>query len=183
MSTAERTILDDAEQDMAEFLSVMGLTEMPAAGSPDMDVAIDRALEQIAEARREIAKNDAVAERRKQMIEDWRQEVNVTHENRIVWATRMVQSLASAYDFGKKRSRSLPAGTFGFRKSPDRLVVNDMDAALAFAKRTSQLAGEIKVTESIPSTPLKQWAQSTGEVPDGCELVGGEDAFFVKPRD
>lgn len=179
MSTAEH-ILDQIADDEAAFLRSLGLDTMPAPGTPELDVAIDRALDVIRQAREEIAKNNEVAARRIQMIEDWRETENVTHQNRITWAERTIHSLAMGYDFGKKRSRSLPSGTFGFRKAPDRLVIQDADKALAFAKRTPQLAGEIKVTETIPTTPLKQWAQSTGEVPDGCELVGGEDVFFVK---
>src|SRR5690606_26057310 len=156
MSTAEH-ILDQIADDEAAFLRSLELDTMPAPGTPELDVAIDRALDVIRQAREEIAKNNEVAARRIQMIEDWRETENVTRQDRGPWAGRTIHSRAMGYDLGKMRSRVLPSGTCGFRKAPDRRGMQDADKALGFADRTAPLAGGIKVTHTIPRTPLKQW--------------------------
>jgi phage host-nuclease inhibitor protein Gam len=80
---------------------------------------------------------------------------------------------------GKKKSRTFPGGTVGWRESGGGLTVVDEAACLAWAKR--QDAPELlRVKEEVVKAALKAHMTLTGEIPDGCELVAKEDAPYVK---
>lgn len=145
---------------------------------PQLDTFIDHYLEALAERERTIAENRRVADARKAMIEQWLQSENTRIEREAFWLTRQIEAFAAEYDYGKKKSRNLPHGTFGVRRSPDRLEVNDEAAALEYAA-THGIAGAIK--RSILKTPLLKHLKETGDIPDGCELLEGTDTFYVKP--
>lgn len=78
----------------------------------------------------------------------------------------------------KTRSVKLLNGTIGFRHNPDKLEVEDELAALEWAK--AQLPEAVCVKESLDKSIAKEHIKSTGEVPDGCTLIPGSDAFYVK---
>lgn len=168
-------IVDDVEEMQREaFLRSLDVPEFDESQT-SIDVAIDRYLEALAERERAIQENGDVADRRKAMIDAWLADANRGHEREVRWLRHLIASLAEGYDFGKKKSRSLPSGTFGYRSKPATLEIVDMDAAVAFAE-----AHGLEVKRSVNKTPLLNHMKETGTVPDGTEYVDGSETFFVK---
>lgn len=139
-----------------------------------LDQHIDRLLAKLAEREAEIATNDAIAKRRIDDIEAWRRQQNETHEREAQWIRQQVAAIAKRYDFGKRKSRDLPSGTFGHRWRPETIEIVDEAAAVAFAE-----ANGLEIKKSVNKTPLVSHLKETDIVPDGCKIVPGEDSFFV----
>jgi hypothetical protein len=79
---------------------------------------------------------------------------------------------------GKGRSIHLPAGTLGFRTTPAKLVVADEPKLVAWCRR--HLPSAVKVVERVLKSEVHDHLKTTGEVPEGAEISGGEDRFFVR---
>jgi hypothetical protein len=88
------------------------------------------------------------------------------------WARQQI-----AKQHGRKSLR-LPAGTVGFRTEPTRLAVTDEPALLAWCK--ARLPSAVKVVERVLKSSLKDHVRTTGEVPSGAEVTGGQQKFFIK---
>lgn len=86
------------------------------------------------------------------------------------------QQIASKY--GKRRSVHLPAGMLGFRTAPAKLVIADEPKLLAWCRQ--RLPTAVKVVESILKSEVGAYVKESGEIPDGAELAGGGDKFFIK---
>lgn len=82
---------------------------------------------------------------------------------------------------GKKKSRSFPAGSVGFRKSGGNLVLLDPAKAIAWAKRQPNALDLYAVEEKPILAALKAHCKATGEVPEGCELEPEIDEAFARP--
>jgi len=83
-----------------------------------------------------------------------------------------------AKQFGKRRSVHLPAGVVGFRAEPTRIIVADEPKLIAWCRQ--HLPSAVKVVQSVLKTEINQHIRSTGECPDGAEVAGGGEKFFVK---
>src|SRR4051812_15613036 len=77
-----------------------------------------------------------------------------------------------------RKSRKLPAGTIGFRTEPTRLAVKDEPALLVWCK--ANLPAAVQTIERVLKSCVKDHIASTGEVPSGAEVSGGEQKFFIK---
>lgn len=152
--------------------TVPGFNESDPAS---IDAVLDVYLEALAGREREMQRNAEVADRRKAMIDLWLADANRTHEREAAWLRHMIETIAAQYDFGKKKSRTLPAGTFGYRSKPATLEIVDMAAAVAFAE-----AHQLEVKRTVGKTPLLQAFKASGIVPDGTEYVEGSESFYVK---
>lgn len=139
------------------------------------DAEIDAALERLAELEAEVEQNNQIAERRMDTIRLWRDAENERLSGNLDYWRMRINALVTGYDFGKKKSRNLPHGTFGTRQKGGGIEIIDADAALAFAKSKG-----IPLKESVGKTALKEWHESTGLVPDGCEVVPVVDEPYVK---
>lgn len=146
------------------------------ASAAELDARIDVYLAKLGELETEIARNAEIADRRVQMIRAWEAEANGRLDREAGWLRQAVASLAEGYDYGKKKSRALPHGTFGVRQGRDTLEIRDQAAAVAFAQ-----ANGLPVVTSVGKTPLMEHLKATGEVPDGCELRAATSVFFVQP--
>ncbi len=99
--------------------------------------------------------------RYERQLQDWvRQQIDTQHDGR--------------------RSVNLPSGTIGFRTEPKKLAVTDEKQLLAWCR--GQLPSAIKVVESVPKTPLMDHLKTTGELPQGVELLGGNERFYVSGK-
>lgn len=80
-----------------------------------------------------------------------------------------------------KRGKSikLPHGTIGKRTVPGGPRVTDDAAVMAWAKEQG-IPGLIKVTESVSRTAVREYVTSTGDIPDGVEVVESREAFDVR---
>jgi hypothetical protein len=167
--------VEDAEAQ--EWLEQNGLLCEPADRT-GLDIHIDQLLERIGELRAEVAHVEDVAARRAAMIDRWRDDEVTRLERQARYLEERIRLHAVAYTFEKgKKSRALPHGQFGFQKVRMKVVVKDKAAALAFAKLEEI---PVKVEESVLLTPLKEYVESTGLEPAGCEVVPEHDAFYVR---
>jgi phage host-nuclease inhibitor protein Gam len=89
------------------------------------------------------------------------------------WTKQQLQK-----QFGKRRSIHLPSGTLGFRTTPPKLVVADESRLITWCRR--HLPSAIKIVEHVLKSEVHSHIKTTGEVPEGAEISGGEDRFFVK---
>jgi hypothetical protein len=80
--------------------------------------------------------------------------------------------------FGKRRSIHLPSGKLGYRTTPAKLVVADEPRLIAWCRRN--LPSAVKVVERVLKSEVHSHIKTTGEVPEGAEISGGDDRFFVK---
>jgi hypothetical protein len=114
------------------------------------------------------------------------------------WASDEVQKLK-----GRRRSLALPAGTIGFRAVQPKLVIMSEQKLLLWCQRC--LPEAIKVTveaigsdgqrlvawqqgncpnaravEVVSKSLLNEHFENIGELPDGVDLMNGENRFYVK---
>jgi hypothetical protein len=83
-----------------------------------------------------------------------------------------------AKQFGKRRSIHLPAGVVGFRVEPTRIVVADEPKLIAWCRQHLPMA--LKVVQSVVKSEINAHIKGTGECPDGAEIAGGGEKFYVK---
>ena len=79
---------------------------------------------------------------------------------------------------GRRKSLKLPAGAVGFRTAPPHLSVTDEARLIRWCKANLPLA--IVVKEQIVKITVKQHIQSTGDCPEGADVIPGGQRFYVK---
>ena len=78
----------------------------------------------------------------------------------------------------KGKTIKLPHGNLSKRTVPGGPRVTDPDAVLAWAKEHG-IPGLIRVREEISKTAVKEYVESTGDLPDGVERVVSRETFDV----
>ncbi|BFN37810.1 host-nuclease inhibitor Gam family protein [Fidelibacter multiformis] len=103
-----------------------------------------------------------------------------------LWRSRKLESLefmaqefrnslkAYVLETGKK-SIGLPHGRIGFRVQPPHVEVVDEEKILA-------REAFVRVTKSPDKAKILEVYKSTGEIPDGVDIVTPEPKFFAKPE-
>lgn len=112
------------------------------------------------------------------------------------WWERGLSAWLSAHPPARGKSVDLPGGRLGWRKSPDRLEVEDESIVLQWARsfvaswtKDMPLEGKIlaekiiKKEESLSKSALNEWHKKTGEVPPGARWVEGEDQFYASAHE
>jgi phage host-nuclease inhibitor protein Gam len=179
--------MDEMQQwvaDLDEEVILAGQSEIDQA---NVDVRVDYLLEVTASIMQEQARNKAVYDARKAKLDRWWEEQTLIAENRMSYVRDRILTITAGYDYGKKKSRALPNGTFGWRKVPARVEVVNPQAALDWAKK-NQI--QIKVAESVLLKPLlsavQKQLQSTGELPDpdvtGVRFEDATERFYIQPN-
>jgi phage host-nuclease inhibitor protein Gam len=79
----------------------------------------------------------------------------------------------------KGKSIKLPHGNLSKRTVPGGPRVLDPDAVLAWAKEHG-IPGLIRVKEEISRTAVREYIESTGDLPDGAEIVPSQERFDVR---
>lgn len=90
-----------------------------------------------------------------------------------VWARERIATLR-----GRRKMIRLPAGAVGFRTAPPHLSVLDESALLRWCKANLPLA--IVVKEQVVKTTVKHHILTSGECPEGAEVVPGGQRFYIK---
>lgn len=78
----------------------------------------------------------------------------------------------------RRKSVKLPAGTLGFRTDPPRLLVADETKLIRWCR--ASLPDAIKVETHVLKSLVKDHVRHTGECPDGAEVSGGGQRFYVR---
>lgn len=187
--TAEALAAEDAaweRESWDQWIATEGLNDDAPAERLDLDLWLDRRLSALGEIEREIRHQEKVfgaiidGHRRKiAEIEDRLIDAIAPLQRRAAGLRDVLEMAARAYPFPKgKKSTTLPSGKIGSRASAETVKITDKAAALAFARE--HMPDRIKVTEDIGVTPLKEFAQSAGIVPDGCEVVPASVRYYVE---
>lgn len=163
---------DDYERD---FLQSLGF-DPDAKDDAEAAAAIDSILEEMAVLIREIRANEAIANRKKEIIDLWLEQQNGWKRQNVTRLEGLAATLFDRLDLHGKKSKSLPHGKIGTRKISARIQVDDPKAALAFA----ETAG-LPVKHTPMVTELKDWWTANKRVPDGCSEVSAYEKFFLDP--
>lgn len=92
----------------------------------------------------------------------------------IDWLRRKIEEQG-----GRRKSVNLPAGTLGFRKENAKLVIDDEELVLAWAKEHHPEL--VCIVERISKSRLNDYVEATGEVPDrGLHIEGEKEKFYVR---
>lgn len=75
----------------------------------------------------------------------------------------------------KGRSVKLAYGTIKFRKGPDKLDITDQEAAVTWCEYNLPAA----VKRDVSKSAVKAYIKESGEIPEGCAWVPGEDTCTV----
>jgi hypothetical protein len=89
------------------------------------------------------------------------------------WARRQLQA-----ENGRRKSINLPPGTVGFRTEPPRLEVTDEEALLRWCK--ASLPSAVATAERVLRSVVTEQIRNTGVLPEGAEVAGGGEKFFVR---
>lgn len=147
------------------------------ADRADLDVYLDHLLERLREREEKVSETNSVAQRRKDIIDRWAEMQNASLNREAGWLRLQIQAVAQGYDFGGKKSRTLPNGSFGYRRTQDTVEIIDKDLAIQSAEA---LGIPVKVTKELQKTPVKEHLKAGGTLPDGVVYVMGAETFFVK---
>lgn len=142
------------------------------------DEQASRHLRAIKRLRDEIRQNEDLASAEIDRIKAWLEQANFGLQKQVEYRQDQLHQIALAYDFGDRKSRTLPYGTFGFRRRPLRVDVVDEDAVREWCRKEGVLKTQVKETYS--KRDLKACVETRGEVPDGCEVVPETDEFFTR---
>lgn len=85
--------------------------------------------------------------------------------------------VAEGLEYGKKKSRILGNGSVGFRAVPERLSITDSVVLVGWAGQHAPELVRKEVKLSVPQAAAKEYFTSTGEIPEGCELVPASQKF------
>lgn len=164
-------------------LSVLETTESSAKESEDVITQIMKRFAKI-ESRKYAIQKAAEAE-----IEGIRSqcELMVNEEDRkrqyVEFMSKpLLEAFLSHYieNRDKKNYKTL-YGTISYRKQRTMLRINDKEAAIEWAKTNYEDAIKTTVSTTISQRDLQKYLEDTGELADGCAIVGGEDKFEIKP--
>lgn len=123
-----------------------------------------------------------------QRAEQWLARVNAPLSRREAFLETILRAVAEYVPTFDAKSRELPRGIVGWRKSPERIAIEDPAAVLAWAKAVGV---PTKVEETVPhATVVAEWKASAQVSPDGkpiappgCVVVPAEEVFFAKTLD
>lgn len=122
--------------------------------------------------------------RYKKRVEEWAaSEIRRAEREEAFFVTRFGRELEDwtreqIAALNKRKSLNLPSGMVGFRVEPQKLNCLDESRLLAWCRR--HLPRAVKTSESIQKSVVSEHVRETGEVPDGAELGGGEEKFFIR---
>lgn len=124
-----------------------------------------------------IAERKAYAEFMKRKIDGWLEGEIKKYDNTIAQMSILLEPWVKEKLEGQKdRSIKLPAGKAGFRKTPDKI---EMDQE-GFVPQARELGIPIQVREYVNKTDVKKYLQSSGHVPDGVVVIPGHDKFYLE---
>jgi Bacteriophage Mu Gam like protein len=80
----------------------------------------------------------------------------------------------------RRKSIKLPAGTVGFRIEPTKVELKDDEKVIAWCRRS--LPHALAVRTLIIRAVLTEHVRQTGECPDGADITGGKQRFYIGRR-
>lgn len=144
--------------------------------NPEQDVQAARHIRALKAIQAEMQHNEDVYEGMVEEAERWLENENHSLEKQAEFHRNELQLIAIGYDFGNKKSRNVPGGTFGWRQKPVSLNVVDEEKAKEWARKEGIL--KVEQVEKYSKRDLLECVKTRGEVPDGCEIEEERDEFY-----
>lgn len=146
---------------------------------------LDWALERIAALEAEQASNAAIIEEKIAWLKLRLERINATPANGIAFFKGRIGEYAQAHrdellGGGKKKSRTLPHGSVGWKKVGGGLKVLDKDALLNWAREQPVELGLVRIKEEPAVDEVKRAFKTNGEVPPGCDVDPERDELVIK---
>jgi phage host-nuclease inhibitor protein Gam len=144
------------------------------------------ALERMAAAEAQMAENAALAAEAHARIDARLASINHGPSRAIDYFSAQIRIYAESHRAellkgGKKKSRDLPGGTIGWKKTGGTLVVENADEALAWAKAQPLEANLTRVKVELSKSGLNAHFKANGEIPPGCVLTEESEELQIKP--
>ena len=80
---------------------------------------------------------------------------------------------------GRRKSVSLPAGMIGFRHEGPKILVEDENLVITWAKQHKPEL--VSTVERLSKSALNQYVEDTGDVPDvGIRIEPAREKFFIR---
>jgi hypothetical protein len=80
---------------------------------------------------------------------------------------------------GKRKSVALPAGIIGFRTEAAKIVIDDEDAVVTWAKQHAPAL--VTVVERLSKSALNEHMEKTGELPEkGVHVEPEHEKFYIR---
>ncbi len=147
----------------------------------------DWVLEVLACSEQRKEQNEALAKEARRRVDEWLATVNAKEEEQTAYLRSSLHAfLARARELilGRKttrKSRDLPHGTIGYRSTVRKLVYDDENTALEWARAQGLDAGLARVQWALDKDIVKRHCEARGMAPPGAHWEGGEEEFVVKP--
>lgn len=172
----------------AERLPILSAVpdEEPAEGWSIQDLGTaDWALARIADLEREMTENTTITNLQISKLQQRCQVLNAPLIRRVeffrsVLATFAQTHRAALLGGGRKKSRALPHGVLGWKKTGGRLTVTDRDALLEWARNQPVELELVRVKEEPSLDEIKRHCSTTGEVPPGTEVSPESEELTIK---
>jgi len=78
----------------------------------------------------------------------------------------------------RRKSIKLPAGAVGFRTESTKLDTLDEDKLVKWCRRS--LPAALQIQTHVLKSVIKEHLEKTGECPDGAEIGGGGQRFYIR---
>lgn len=133
---------------------------------------LDLILVEIKKLEEQIEKNFDTAAQEREIIKTWALERNTMLSSRIEWLSKKMELYLKEENL---KTLDLPNGVIRIRKQPEKVIIVDEEK---FFKRATNAVLNI-IPESIKPDLLKikAWIKRTGRIPDGVEVINGEEKF------
>ena len=151
--------------------------EVPAGFAvKDLQTA-DWAIGKAKYATMQIAEKKAYADFCKKKIDAWLEGETKKHDGTINTMAVLLEPWVRAKLEGQKeQSIKLPAGKAGFRKTPEKIEM-DQEAFVPMAK---ELGIPVQVREYVNKGDVKIYIKNTGHIPDEVVVIQGTDKFYLE---
>ena len=133
------------------------------------------------EAQEAMARNNDYAQAMAAKYREWADKENERHAATIERMRGYLEPWVREQTTGKRRSVSLPDGTAGFRRTPQRIEYRDETAVVVWAE--GKAPEKVVVKKTLPKAAAKELIEATGEVPECVDLIEGEDRFYMEAKE
>jgi hypothetical protein len=82
---------------------------------------------------------------------------------------------------GKKKSVNYFAGKAGYRRSPEKIIVNDEEHFLNwYDEQPDEIKADLSsaIRRSVRKTPILEYVRANGDLPGGCDFEESHDKFY-----
>lgn len=182
MSALEEHLESTYDSELAEFSEPLEEDEAPRRFIVDDEDKANWAMRKLARLRRRQQANADLAAKERARIDEWVTEANDTLEGQAAF----FESLLIEFHHGelardeKRKTITLPTGRLESRAQQPKVIVDDVDAFIAWAKK--ERPEFVRLTPAIVKTAVNEAAAKDGEVLPHVTVEHPDRSFTVKPQ-